>query len=197
MASVTIDSGQLPSAEGKDGYALTCVIARWQSIACGSFREDCQALLQMIDETDRLRLWEKKIGGFKYENRDEFLQHSVLIDYDLTEQSLGQIVARLRQGETVGLTLRQHGGDRRSEKARDQGCNATLKRGTATYTLARLDRDNPELAEDVRAGRKSANAAAIEAGFRKKPSPLDALNRAWAKASPDERQQFLAHIRDC
>jgi hypothetical protein len=37
-------------------------------------------------------------------------------------------------------------------------------------TLARLNRDHPELAERVEAGELSANAAAIQAGFRKKPT---------------------------
>ena len=43
-----------------------------------------------------------------------------------------------------------------------------LDRG-ATYALRRLKRDRPDLAERVMSGELSANAAAIEAGFRKKP----------------------------
>ena len=39
--------------------------------------------------------------------------------------------------------------------------------GTRTYWMERLDRDRPELAKLVRAGRLSANAAAVRAGFRK------------------------------
>jgi hypothetical protein len=35
-----------------------------------------------------------------------------------------------------------------------------------TYALRRLKRDNPELAEEVMAGRLSAHAAAVQAGFR-------------------------------
>lgn len=43
-------------------------------------------------------------------------------------------------------------------------------RGTSlTYALRRLKRDRPDLAEKVIAGELSANAAAIAAGFRKKP----------------------------
>ena len=44
-----------------------------------------------------------------------------------------------------------------------------------TYTLRRLDRDHPELFGRVKAGELSANAAAIEAGFRVKTVtlPLD------------------------
>jgi hypothetical protein len=37
--------------------------------------------------------------------------------------------------------------------------------------VARLDRDNPELADAVRSGELSANAAAIKAGFRRKLRP--------------------------
>jgi hypothetical protein len=42
------------------------------------------------------------------------------------------------------------------------------------YTLDRLKRDRPELFEQVCDGKLSANAAAIQAGFRKRPA-LDAV----------------------
>jgi len=46
-----------------------------------------------------------------------------------------------------------------------------------TYTLKRLKRDNPDLAQQVIDGELSANAAAIKAGFRRKmvsvPADLD------------------------
>lgn len=62
---------------------------------------------------------------------------------------------------------REHGGDRRSE---DQGSNPTLKNNRgALYTLKRLKRDRPDLFQQVLGGGMSANAAALEAGFRKKP----------------------------
>src|SRR4051794_34787875 len=69
------------------------------------------------------------------------------------------------------LELGKHGGDRRSEKVKDQGDNITLKeRGTSrAYIIARLERDgHHELAAKVREKKLSANAAAEEAGFRKK-----------------------------
>jgi hypothetical protein len=48
------------------------------------------------------------------------------------------------------------------------------KQGTSrAYTLDRLARERPDLFEQVRAGELSANAAAIEAGFRKRPTPLE------------------------
>jgi len=51
--------------------------------------------------------------------------------------------------------------------------STTVRRGTGSlYTLKRLKRDAPELAARVAAGELSANAAAIEAGFRRKPIRL-------------------------
>ncbi|AGA33761.1 hypothetical protein TVNIR_2101 [Thioalkalivibrio nitratireducens DSM 14787] len=62
------------------------------------------------------------------------------------------------------------------------GDNVTrLSRGNdQTYTLRRLARDNPELLGKVEAGELTANAAAIEAGFRKptKSIPVDSAESA-------------------
>ena len=43
--------------------------------------------------------------------------------------------------------------------------------GTTDYTKLRLKRDRPDLYERVIAGDMTANAAAIEAGFRRPPKP--------------------------
>ena len=61
--------------------------------------------------------------------------------------------------------LAEHGGDHSK-----QVDNVKLVGGNnPTYALKRLKRDRPDLAAKVIAGELSANAAAIEAGFRKKP----------------------------
>ncbi len=62
------------------------------------------------------------------------------------------------------------------------------------YTLARLERDTPELAARVRDGEISAHAAAIEAGFRKRPTPINQLRSAWKRASKSERKAFLNEV---
>jgi hypothetical protein len=82
------------------------------------------------------------------------------------------------------IKLGRHGGDRRSEKAKaDQGSDKktvpTLIGRGRNYDLARLDRDRPDLAARVRAKKMSANAAAIEAGFRKPPLKNWARRRAF------------------
>ena len=191
MASVRIDSGELPSANGvTEGHELAQVIGRWQSIAHGRFRDDCRFLLQMIEETDRLRLWEKNVGGFTYATRDEFLQNQVLIDYDLTEKQTRQIVDALRGGYRGGIQgaielardnpLGEHGGEQGEGEQvdninSDQGGNIDK-----TYTLRRLARDRPDLLARVESGELTANAAAIEAGFRRRmrPVPVDSADNA-------------------
>jgi hypothetical protein len=83
------------------------------------------------------------------------------------------------------VEIGKHGGAREgagrpkkgeSRGAENQDANGNLKKlgsNARAYILARLDPDGYiELAAKVRAGTMSANAAAIEAGFRKQSTPL-------------------------
>jgi hypothetical protein len=211
MAVVRIDSGALPSAVGVEGNDLMRVIGKWASIADGRFPEDCAALLQMVDETDRLRLWEKNIGGHTFKDRNEFLQRRVLIDFNLTEQSLNDIVTRLRKGETVAMraqrivasvkALAQAPTPAEAGAMGGRGHKASsdrtgFNRGeSAAYLAARLKRDHQEIAERLARGEfRSIRAAAIEAGIITPPTPLDRLRKAWAKASDEERAIFRTEI---
>jgi hypothetical protein len=54
------------------------------------------------------------------------------------------------------------------------------------YTLARLSKESPELFAEVKAGKISANAAAIKAGWRKVKSPVDIILHQLPKLSKDE-----------
>jgi hypothetical protein len=65
--------------------------------------------------------------------------------------------------------------------------NITEAKQTATgtskaYTCERLKRVAPELFEEVKAGRMSANAAAIQAGIRKKPTAEEQCVRGFKKS---------------
>lgn len=62
------------------------------------------------------------------------------------------------------------------------------------FTLSRLKKDAPELFDRVVAGELSANAAAIEAGFRKKQTPMDIMKVNWRKLNEVERGEFLHWI---
>src|SRR5690242_10037898 len=63
-------------------------------------------------------------------------------------------------------------------KSRDTRIPTLGSSDNKAYVLARLDRDRPDLAERVRARELSANAAAVEAGGRKRtivvPDDMDA-----------------------
>jgi len=138
----------------------------WRVVGFASFEEFCHAKLDMtLDEVD-------------------VIVRGVMV-------AGGRVVTKQEAVE-----LGSHGGDRRSEEVKDQVTNGRLKPisklgpNTRERTLARLHRDRPDLAAKVEAGELSANAAAIEAGFRKKLTPLDELQRAWKKASSKEKATF-------
>ena len=60
--------------------------------------------------------------------------------------------------------------------------------------LDRLERERPELFDQVIGGVMSANQAAIEAGWRKVKTPLECLRTDWRKASEEERTIFRKEI---
>jgi hypothetical protein len=218
FAHVTINSGELPSAHGvAEGYPLSEVIRRWQSIAHGSFREDCQALKQMITETDELRLWEKNVGGFRHKDREDFLRHKVLIDYELTERDMTEIVALLRCDDVTAIqqrlakraneveaadlgNVRPVGTNQYSEPVRDENNVPYTHRGrphegTAESDMRRLRKDRPDIHAKVLAGKLSAHAGMIEAGFRtkrerKKLSAVERVLKQVAKLSDDEWREL-------
>lgn len=200
LLSVKINTGELPSAAGvAEGYDLSRVIARWQSIANGQFRYDCRALKQMIRETDELRLWEKNVGGSRRKDRDDFLRHKVLIDYDLTEKDMAEIVALLRRDEPekvcAKLRLRDGPGRPWDEEGNPDVVRIKDYGNKAEYLIARLRKaDRDDLADAVERKDISARAAAIAAGIITPPTPLDTLRKTWAKASPEDRAAFLAEV---
>lgn len=116
--------------------------------------------------------------------------------------SMAQVAAILDEPDgserTVAAVLGRHGGDRRSERAAgDQACNRKLETyGTVDHTLARLRRDDPETAARVERGEISANAAAVEKGWRKPRSAYADLCAAWRRASEEERAAFEGFIAD-
>jgi hypothetical protein len=69
-------------------------------------------------------------------------------------------------------------------------------RGTSkSYTLDRLKRESPTLFERTLLDRKdddylSPNAAAIEAGFRKKPTAFEQVQKLLLKLSPTEKRKL-------
>lgn len=70
----------------------------------------------------------------------------------------------------------EHSGNQHTERKVANSHIPTHKQSSTSEarTLARLKRDRPDLAEQVVSGDKSANAAAIEAGFRTKKYQVEA-----------------------
>jgi hypothetical protein len=63
------------------------------------------------------------------------------------------------------------------------------------YFLDRLAAEQPHVYADYLAGKfKNISAAVVAGGLRKAPSGLDALNSAWARATPAERDAFQMQI---
>jgi hypothetical protein len=88
---------------------------------------------------------------------------------------------------------RSDGGDRRSKDFQIDNIKLKTKGGTsALYTLKRLKRDRPDLFQVVLGGGMSANAAAIEAGFRKQPPPFDQILKLLPKLSTAELESIVA-----
>lgn len=89
------------------------------------------------------------------------------------------------------------GGDKKSEDRiiSNNITNDPVERGTSkAYTVSRLKRDRPDLFERVVAGELSANRAAIEAGFRRKPTTIEQIKTLWSKATLDEQSEFIQYI---
>jgi len=72
------------------------------------------------------------------------------------------------------------------------------KRGNSrAYLLRRLRKEHRDFAAALDRGEfKSVRAAAIAAGIVKEPCRFDRLGKAWAKASEEEKIQFLSQISE-
>ena len=101
----------------------------------------------------------KNIIRFEHKYEKEGVRHTPAKAAEM--EAMRRKVRDLLNPEAAG-----HGGDRRSE----QVDNVNMKQGgnSESYTVRRLKRDRPELAQKVIQGEISANAAAIKAGFRTK-----------------------------
>jgi hypothetical protein len=89
-------------------------------------------------------------------------------------------------------TTRERGRPKKkSEEELINGNNVPIKRpdrgNSEAFILQQLSQERSDLFSRVVSGELSANAAAKQAGWRKKRSPLEALRAAWNKASEEER----------
>jgi hypothetical protein len=131
-------------------------------------------LIEALGEVLEGGYWrEFESGGtgtrIKFERFEDFLDWCnfppkeliAVLDSHNEQALLAQVRAEL------GGELAEHGEIGNGRKSRDSDATSTDDR-SATYVVARLNRDRPDLAEKVMAGDISPNAAAVEAGFRRR-----------------------------
>jgi hypothetical protein len=91
-------------------------------------------------------------------------------------------------------------GNRNASKTKNSGDKVTAVFGRGndvSYLTARIARDHPDILERMKAGAyKSVRAAAKEAGIVKDLTPLQQVQRAWKRATDDDKQLIAGWIRD-
>lgn len=179
---VTIDSGPVEATDKfnntpKDKWRLLLIAKR--SFLITNLAYDCRCLIEFCEEAEAVY---SELG---FKSPEEMIREG----YELEPAQVSLAVAWLKANGTekpVGLgeiaPLAKHGGNRKPEHG--QADNISLKGyGTDTeYTLRRLKRDAPELLVQIESGELSVNAAAIKAGFRKKPNPEEVCIKAFRKS---------------
>ena len=107
-----------------------------------------------------------------------------------------QLVRKLRRSTAEAEAAIADENEKRG-KADPRGDSPRLDRGkTTAHLLRRLSRDHPDILAAYERGEfKTPTAAARAAGIKVDTLPLTKLRRAWKLASPDERETFLAEIK--
>lgn len=160
-------------------------------------RDDCRPFAAYLNEIvqagalDRLHLtWEQfceRVMKMDVDRVGLMMLGVKALGFEVPDQAIPEPVA-----VATGAALTKYG---TNQYTRGDSIRNSIKGGTnIVYTLARLRRDRPDLAAQVETGKLSANAAAIQAGFRKQATPLDQLRRAWKKASTEERDIFRSEL---
>jgi hypothetical protein len=171
MAAVSINTG-IPRPD-KSAFdvspgelkPLAMARRRWAEIDLPC---DCRLMKQVYDEAP---VFAEAMG---YASGDQFITDYLSLDLDLVHRVIGWLEQEQpTEASPLQLALGTHGGDRRSDEAKqareDQADNVSLKHGTqAAYIRARLKRDHPAVAAALDRGEhRSARAAAIAAGIIK------------------------------
>lgn len=183
---VTIDSGPVEATDKfnntpKDKWRLLLIAKR--SFLITNLAYDCRCLIEFCEEAEAVY---SELG---FKSPEEMIREG----YELEPAQVSLAVAWLKANGTekpVGLgeiaPLAKHGngtGDDNSRRKNRVDNINSVKGGTDTeYTLRRLKRDAPELLVQIESGELSVNAAAIKAGFRKKPNPEEVCIKAFRKS---------------
>jgi hypothetical protein len=187
----TLQAGS--DSSGRDWFLL------YHSLKEVGSLKDVPVILKRIINGEEWRAWKWINRDFKASSLGAYLTkrppEGIGADLPMVEKLIENDPETLKRFRK--LTTRPRGGDQKSEQARTNSDIITIdpKRGTSrAYTLERLERERPDLYEQVKAEKLSANAAAKLAGWRKQKSELELLRWHWRKASPREQETFRAEI---
>jgi Arc/MetJ-type ribon-helix-helix transcriptional regulator len=192
--AVVIDSGRPEATDPLDQWPPE----RWGDLAYARrsyidrrINSDCRYLVEFVADAERMY---EPLG---YASADDFIRQGL----DLDPEDVALAVTWLKKNQPdqdiplkVAVQLGKRG---RPRKGEEKDYNVILKQqgNSADYLRARLDRDHPEIAEALdRKEYRSIRQAAIAAGIVKPPTPLNILQSTWAKASQEERDEFITPL---
>jgi hypothetical protein len=154
---------------------------------------DCRLLLFFVTDG-------KDANWMGFGSRETYLQEGLKLDPEMVELALRGLqltdpakAIGYEEAQVLGKRGGDHGNQYTGGKRQVRIANLPKSTQTRAYTIARLKRDRPDLAVRVEADELSANAAAIEAGFRHKPTPFEIVKRQWPKLTPEQQSYFHAH----
>lgn len=140
-------------------------------------------LVRRVIETEA---WRSRV------HRGKTYEHKRFIDFIVAKPLAGcgwepdKVEALIKDDpETLALWREATVGKQGSHRS-----NPTMNDRGNAYTVARLKRDRPDLFEQVKAKKLSANAAAIKAGHRRKPTRFDQIMRWLPQLTADERARL-------
>jgi len=202
MATVTIDSGrpeahQRPREISKDKWRI--LMQEKKYFLDTYILHDCRSLLDFVQDADEM--WE----ALGFDSAEDMILNGYGLEPEEVKLALKWLELK-KPDEAVKYQSAVEGGRRlmtmseaggfggRGNKALDN-VNSFSGGNQKTYLLARLERDRPDILDDLRQGKhKSVNQAAIAAGIVKVQSPFDVAAKQLPKLSRDELSNLMMKI---
>jgi hypothetical protein len=132
-----------------------------------------------LEEAKKNQIWLRHKPS--YGSLEELLEKEV--GYSKAEENAKVQMARDNPSPPADQKEAPRNPNGRKGKESDNNVIRLRQGNDTTYTLRRLARDNPELLDKIEAGELTVNAAAIQAGIRKKPTPEQQCLRGFKKSS--------------
>lgn len=191
-----------PLSEASNDEELAKILCLRYPNACSSLEVDASAFSRMVEEVRQHSAW--RVLGFQ--SMKEFCEKKLGRTIDEVNRIIDGVNNLRRQGHTGPISesqaLNQHGGDRRSEEAKEnQVTNGHLKPASKVgpnskeRLTRKLKRDAPEFLGRLQAGEfKSVRQAAIAAGVLKVKSRLETIKASAAKLTFEERNDLIEYL---